>query len=284
MQDKLYQFVTLVYNHEDLIENHLDSILFQKMTFGLDKKVVLTLFDDFSSDKSVEVIERWLAKKSKYFHIVKVVKNYKNLGIKLNYLNSLKFIVTDRYKLLGGDDLFLNHSNIFDFMDYARDKEVVFSPMLVNGFYTFKQQVYLYKLHFYQSRQLFLSRILVKFNPFAAPGAYISLEILKDEHYLKFLSEATEDFEDWPSWKFIFLNSKFNYGVYKTPIVNYRPSSSRRSQEQQKFVAKKTKHFKWIFSSLRKRVIYKYFYILLYAQLFSLYSLLKNKCFSNNGR
>lgn len=269
MDNNLYQFITLVYNHEDLIEDHLDSILFQKTTYGLDKKIILTLFDDSSTDNSLKVIEGWVLENRTYFFDVQLISNSSNLGIKFNYLKSLSHIITNKYKLLGGDDLYLNQSNVFEYMDFAADKLIVFSPMLVNGNYTLRQRKYLNSLYFFLNRRSLLKKTIFNVNQFNAPGAYISPIIFRSENYINYLINSPENYEDWPSWKYIFGEKEYRFDVYYEPIVDYRPSSDRSNGISKNTVFYRVKSVtKFIVNSIFIRVFKKNGFILVMQDIY----------------
>lgn len=259
MENNVYQFVTLVYNHEKLIEDHLNSILVQIINFGENKLVKLTLIDDASKDNSVDVIKKWINKNKNLFFEIDLIENKLNLGIKKNYIKSIQYITTSRYKLLGGDDVYLQFSNVFDFMDYAHNKSVVFSPMYINGNFPYSQKLYIHRISYFKNKKIILGQLLKKMNQFSAPGAFISFDIVSSLEYIKYLNYSEENFEDWPSWRYCFVENDYDFEIFRDPIVDYRSSSSRiNTIQKNKFSGKFISLFNRTVNSLKIRVFNKY--------------------------
>lgn len=225
-ENKIYQFVTITFNHQDTIVDHLESIKKQIILYGYGKSVILTIIDDCSIDKNVVVIEEWLSTNCSFFGAIEFEKNSLNLGIKYNYLKAMSFVKSSRYKLLAGDDLYYEKQSIFDFMDFASDKNVVFSNYLLNGIH--QSEIYFNRLNFLKNHA-FLNRYFIKrINLFPAPASYVRTSYLKeDNEYSLYMVNAAEDYEDHPTWRFIFLIRRESFHLYPMAIVDYRPSSSR---------------------------------------------------------
>jgi hypothetical protein len=224
--NNIYQFVTITFNHQDLIIDHLESIKKQIILYGSGRFVMLTIIDDCSVDKNVEVIECWLSLNVSFFETIEFEKNTLNLGIKNNYLKAMSYVKSLRYKLLAGDDIYYEKQSIFDFMDFAFDKNLVFSRYLLNGKEPskihFKRLIYL-KDHAFWNR-FFIKRV----NLFPAPASYVNTTYFRDDRdYLLYMLNAPEDYEDLPTWRFIFLIRRESFHLYPMAIVDYRPSSSR---------------------------------------------------------
>lgn len=223
MDHSVYQFISMTYNHASIIEEHLDSIKYQVMNYGAGKRILLSIIDDCSSDNNESVIRDWLYINGTLFENVDVIINEKNLGIKHNYLKIIKFIKSARYKLLAGDDLYLDDNNIFDFMDFCVDKNLVFSKYIIQG-ESEKSDYYYSRMEILRYFQ-FLNRLLIRYsNLFVAPSSYTSLGYLEDNEYYNYLINANENCEDLPSWRYIFLVKKHNFYLYPYYTVNYRPS------------------------------------------------------------
>jgi len=226
----IYQFITITYNHANLIEEHLESIKLQILNFGVDKIVQLTVIDDCSKDGNSDVISNWIESNKNFFWKTNLIVNETNIGIKSNYLKAIKEIVTPKYKLLGGDDLYIESSDVFNFMDYCSLQDSVFSPHLVQGRKTLGQSLYLYRLSYYKEHPNFIKLLLKDFNLFNAPGSYVNPKILSSAEYNRYLESSVEFFEDWPTWRFLFIEKQFTIDFYSKYIVDYRPSSDRISE------------------------------------------------------
>jgi hypothetical protein len=279
----IYQFVTITFNHADLIEEHLESIKLQILNFGVNKIVQLTIIDDCSDDKNVEVISDWLERNEEIFWEKKLIVNEVNLGIKSNFMKATNEIVTPKYKLLGGDDMYNKTTNVFSFMDYCSNYQCVFSPMLILGRMTTGQRLYIYRLSFFLKNKHLLQLVLKDMNIFSAPGSYVSPAILNSDEYLNYLNLAAEDYEDWPTWRYLFIEANKSLNFYDKFVVDYRPSSSRKldihSDNKKKVVlVLRTKSFvNKILTHLKLRFMYKNGWVFIILDFYSIRKFVFNK-------
>lgn len=267
--NRVYQFITITYNQELLILEHLQSIKYQIETYGKNKKIILSVFDDCSSDSNAKVIRTFLDQNTHLFHSAKLIVNDTNLGIKKNYLKSLNSIVTNRFKILAGDDLYSNSRNIFEFMDYCSDLDVVFSPVYISGNYLFSQLLYTGKILFLSKFPSLLKKLIINdINFFYAAGSFISRNILQSKDYLNALLNAEVDYEDSPSWQFLFVENLYNFKVYKSPVVDYRVGNNYKLNN----FYSKSELLVSVFSRLARAVIlrfnFKFGWILLVSELY----------------
>jgi hypothetical protein len=230
--DKLYQFITITYNQAHLIEEHLNSIKTQIVKYAGTKYVKLTLIDDCSTDKNVDVVNNWVKLNSKLFYSVEILQNKVNLGIKENFLYACSKIVTPSYKLLAGDDLYIENSNIFDFMEQSSDNHVVFSPVELKGYSKLRLKLGFYRLFFFKRFRRLLRIVLNEVNLFSAPGSYVYHSLLVDKDYLNYMKNSPEAYEDWPTWKFLFIENSYEFKLIEKKYVQYRPqNNSARSNK-----------------------------------------------------
>lgn len=216
----------MTYNHASIISEHLDSVKFQVINFGKGKRIFFTIVDDCSTDDNKMIILEWISKNRENFDWIDFINNEVNLGIKHNFLSTIKYIRSSRYKILAGDDLYNERNNIFDYMDYCKDKNLVFSKYLIFG--KSKQSDRFYnRIRFLFNHKILCRRIIKSLNIFPAPSSYISLQYLKDNEYLEFLNNSIETYEDLPSWKFILLKKKDWFHLYPHHTVDYRPAYGR---------------------------------------------------------
>ena len=268
---RLYQFIVITYNHEKLILDHLKSIKYQIDKYGHDKEIVLTVVDDCSQDNTISVVKDYIEENKKLFQHTMVIVNVENIGIKYNWLKSINSIVSDKFKILAGDDVYLEQSNIFEFMDYCYGKDLVFSPIYIFGKLTLSQILYTGKLIFLSNYPK-LTRKLIKnnINFFYAPGSFISRDILSSIDYQQYLILNARDYEDWPSWLFLFIKNSTVYNVSKVPYVDYRPSGSREDADSlslAQFIKSKTSK---ICDSIKKRINLQYGWILLISEIYGI--------------
>ena len=117
-QDKNREDISIVmpvYNHEDTLEEALESALMQEMQY----KKVIYCFDDVSTDKSSEILAKY---KNKYPDTIRVFKNPKNLGSgKASYLYHRPSIKGRYWCLLAGDDYWTSHDKLAKQVAYLDD-------------------------------------------------------------------------------------------------------------------------------------------------------------------
>ena len=103
MKDNLKLTVNVItYNHEQYIEECLDSILKQKVDFNF----VVRIFDDASTDKTPEICKRY---KNRYPEKIELYLAERNLGrlddgTLVNAMRSYENITTPYYLFIEGDD------------------------------------------------------------------------------------------------------------------------------------------------------------------------------------
>jgi glutaredoxin-related protein len=225
-KSEFYQFITMTYNQGSIICEHLDSIKHQILTYGKGKDVILTILDDASIDDNVEVIKKWINNNLSMFINVELVFNKTNLGIKHNYLKSISKIVTPKYKLLAGDDLFISNANIFEFMDLCSSAKVVFSPYKKKNESDIYRKLNFNRLVFYKIFNSALVYSLQNVNLFSAPGSYVHLDILNRNDYLVYMESCDENYEDWPTWRYLFIDHDFDFLLIDKAFIEYRPQNN----------------------------------------------------------
>lgn len=93
------------YNHENYIEETIKSVLSQKCTF----KYEVIVFNDCSTDNTLEVVKRL---QCKYPDILKIISNSKNQGLNKTFLNAFQYAGGDYIALLGGDDYWISDTKL----------------------------------------------------------------------------------------------------------------------------------------------------------------------------
>lgn len=125
---------TPTYNHENYIEECINGIISQKTTF----KFKLLIADDFSNDKTREIIERY---QKKYPKIIETIFREKNLGPMDNFIQSLNTIHTKYVALCDGDDFWIDKNKLqkqYDFLENNKDFSLCFHQ--TNIFYEDKSR------------------------------------------------------------------------------------------------------------------------------------------------
>ena len=100
-------FITLCYNQEDMITEHLDSLLYQVKNNLNSYCVQLVISDDASTDNTVETINHWLSINSHYFQSVELLVTDTNQGTCKNFVKAIRQAKGKFIKALAGDDIYL---------------------------------------------------------------------------------------------------------------------------------------------------------------------------------
>lgn len=113
--DNVFTFMTLVYNHEEYIIEHLESIKYLVEEYGENYQVDLYINDDASRDNSRGLIESWLSVNSFLFRKIKKFFNAENIGTCKSVINMLSSASNDICvcKITAGDDIY-SFENIFE--------------------------------------------------------------------------------------------------------------------------------------------------------------------------
>jgi glycosyltransferase involved in cell wall biosynthesis len=88
------------YNHEEYIEEAINSVVCQKCTFNFD----ILVTDDASTDDTLGIINRL---QSEQPNLIKVISNEYNIGLNTTFSNAVKNARGDYLALLGGDDYWI---------------------------------------------------------------------------------------------------------------------------------------------------------------------------------
>lgn len=106
---KEFTFGVLTYNQEEYVLQNLKSILYQIKKYGVGISVDLVISDDCSKDNTIAVIKNWIEKNGHYFRKIEILQSSVNMGTVQNYIRTLKFITTEKFKILAGDDLYFEN-------------------------------------------------------------------------------------------------------------------------------------------------------------------------------
>ncbi len=218
----MFTFVTITYNHEKYIIEHLESIKYQIENFSEGKKMNLIISDDGSVDDTMLVAQKWVERNKYLFSEVELLTSENNQGIVKNYLRATAAIKTPAFKLLAGDDLYYKN-NIFEIVEALKEKDIIFTPAL-----NFNEDT-VWNSHD-MNRLLTLKtpdqiRKVLKFqNPFNTPGAFYSAALIQEVGLRAFISKYTW-IEDLPSYYYLFnKRASLNYAIELKPYIMYRSS------------------------------------------------------------
>ena len=120
---KSFTFSILVFNHEEWILEHLESIKYLILRYQ-PPIVDLIISDDKSIDRSRGLIESWLASNGHFFRNIRKIYNDQNLGTVLCTKNIVKKCQTDILKITAGDDVY-SFENIFYYSDVFWESSIV---------------------------------------------------------------------------------------------------------------------------------------------------------------
>jgi len=107
-----FTFIVLTYNHKDFIIEHLESIKYQILEYGINKKVNVIIADDYSKDTTVEIATTWLKIHKDLFNKVDIISDGFNRGTCKNFFNAINYDASDYCKITAGDDVY-SYENLF---------------------------------------------------------------------------------------------------------------------------------------------------------------------------
>ena len=216
----MFTFVTITYNHEKYIIEHLESIKYQIENFSKGKQVNLVISDDGSMDNTMLYAQQWIERNKYLFSEVELLTSEKNQGIIKNYLRATAAIKTPTYKLLAGDDLYYKN-DIFEIVETLKEKDIIFTPALnFNEDTVWNSQDMNRLLTLKTPEQI---RKVLKFqNPFNTPGSFYSTALIQEQGLRAFISKYTW-IEDLPSYYYLFnKRAALNYAIELKPYILYR--------------------------------------------------------------
>lgn len=216
-----YTFAMVTYNQEQFVLEHLESIRYQIENYGKNYSFFFLLCDDCSIDKTVLIVKKWIDKNSYLFAKTKFVISKKNKGIVNNYLQCLRNIETNEFKILAGDDLYYKN-NIFK---YTQNRDVVLSPVISIPSINIEEKFYwTYKFAVLKERDLRknFEKLIKYVHPVQTPGVF-----WKKKFYSVELEKKLEQYiwiEDTPLWEYLFSIKSLKVYFEKSPLVMYRES------------------------------------------------------------
>lgn len=104
--------VVICYNQENIVAETLESIKYQIETYPRDDRIQLIIADDASNDKTIQVVEKWLAKNARIFADVCKLFAEKNQGTSVNLHRAVRHAEGKYLLTIAGDDLFSNEDVI----------------------------------------------------------------------------------------------------------------------------------------------------------------------------
>lgn len=219
-----FTFAVLTYNQEKFILQHLESIKYQIMKFGVDINVNLVVSDDGSKDNTIFLVEKWTNENYELFNDIKILKSTVNQGIVHNYIRLLDNIKTEKFKILAGDDIYFKNS-IFDYCD--KTNFIITPPIFFdeeNVVYGDRTQFY-EQLYFYAKKKNVKQKLINRYKfgkcfPFTTSGIIFDKELAGEGLYRAI--SKNKWIEDIPEWHYIINEDKTKVTVGTSPVILYR--------------------------------------------------------------
>ena len=204
-----FTFCVLVYNHQEYILEHLESIKFLIEKYGEDVTCNIIINDDCSKDKSCALVDAWLSDNDNLFGEVVKLYNTSNVGTCTSLVNIAEKIRTKHCKITAGDDVYSFH-DIFSFVSSYSEYDllsgipirVIDGKVEISSFEVFN---YFASDIVYKSASL--TDRLINVSVVSAPNMFYSTKYLKDVEILNFISKF-DVVEDWPFQIAISLKNK----------------------------------------------------------------------------
>ena len=221
---KEFTFISIAYNHETYIKDHLDSIKGLILFYGKEINIDLIFSDDHSVDHTLKIAGDWIEENRSLFRSVEILKSEENQGIVSSIVRSIKKCKTKEFKFLAGDDLYYTN-NIFELFNKESDSLVItpLLPVCEEGFHSTGMIRY-FKLLAYAKKKEKLLWLMRYDNFISAPGTFPPCSILSSKEYLQFISQY-RDIEDIPTWQYLLFVKKVQTEIIFCPYVQYRIGS-----------------------------------------------------------
>lgn len=227
-----FTFISVSYNQEIFIIEHLNSIKEQIIRYGKNIKISLVLADDCSKDNTVSLAKDWIKENEQLFDQVNLIANEVNLGSVKNIYNAIDHCVTDDFKILACDDRYNESSNIFELYEKGIN-DVIITPIIPISNNSEEAKKYIrgiernFDLIKYYVNKNKLNILLSIQNYLMAPGVFIPCKYWRDEEIKKEILNF-KYIEDYPMWVNLIIKRNFRASVIEKAYVNYRLSLSTR--------------------------------------------------------
>jgi len=197
----------ITYNHEGFIQDAIESILMQKTDFSLE----LVIGEDYSTDGTKRIC---LEYQKKYPKIIRVLDAGKNLGVKENFLRTLRACKGEYIAYLEGDDFWTDPNKLqiqVDFLDANPNFALCFHRIKTLNMITKEE----YVLSDKNIKEISVINDLCKGNYICANSVVFRNE---DERFKKF--EADSNVCDWVLW--VYKSQSGNIKYFNNIMSTYR--------------------------------------------------------------
>jgi glycosyltransferase involved in cell wall biosynthesis len=224
MEDILRPCVSVVipaFNCENFVSETLESVRNQTMR---DWEIIIV--DDSSSDKGVEVIERFIASESR---TIKLVKNKYGKGV-AGSLNTAIELAEGKYLArLDADDICKN-DRFEKQIRYLDENNLDICGSAIEFFDSAKG-----KFAYPISDEAIRSKILIE-NPFAHPSVMFSIGKLSKSEIV--YDEKFKGLEDVDLWSRLMQNKEFIFGNHPEALLRYRVHQLQKSRTDSRTVVR----------------------------------------------
>lgn len=220
-----FTFVTLTYNHEKYILEHLESIKYQIINHAKDIKCSLLICDDCSTDGTISLCKKWLKKNDTLFYNANIICSDTNNGTVKNIVSALHRVHTNSFKILAGDDLYYKE-NIFEL--FCNSNNFVITPAIkIKDNSIIDKEWRDYYNHYINNTIIPLRRKIKKdisnTMPFETPAIFWKKNLF-DYDVEKYIKQYTL-IEDVPLFYYFLNNKIINAEFIYKPYIIYRVSS-----------------------------------------------------------
>lgn len=231
MEKKVFCFVTLTFNHQDYIIEHLESIKFLVFHYGQNTLIDLVIADDGSKDQTLNLVHFWLIHNKSLFQNVTIIGDGVNRGTCHNYTETWSHIKTPYFKVLAGDDVYSNENLIDDLFSISPQEFIQGLPLyLINGQIgiSWREIFHLFANKWIYKSSSFLKR-LTEINLINTPALAYSRTFLENPLIFDFIRnhQVVEDFafmakiaELYPQSQIRYVNKVYVY-YRRTPGSTY---------------------------------------------------------------
>ena len=245
--DKInFTFVSFVYNHEEYIIEHLESIKYLIDTYGGGYSFNIIIGDDGSKDNSVKLVSLWLKLNENIFNKIEFIHDGVNRGFPVSFTNVTSRVESELFKCLAGDDVFSNE-NLFKDYKYLNNYECISAiPLLLidNVISESRSSTF----------HMLASDVIFKNKPFIerfrrmcvsnSPSLIYDLKFIKNEKIINYIKsfKATEDLPMWIKVSQFYQHVKFTQ-LKKVHVYYRRTSGSIYLVANESFVNDKLKAY-----------------------------------------
>lgn len=249
MNIPLVTLCTSIYNHEKYLDAYFKSVVNQTY-----KNIQLILIDDFSTDNSKKVVEKWLSRlRDRFDNFIYIIQT-ENKGVIENCNLGLSMAEGKYFYLFASDDIMLprNIEEKVNFLENNPKYAMVYSDCyLIDEKFSYEENLNRYKKSS-NIQKLFEGNVFTKllmhgcFIP--APTVLMKKEIVQNqegysEEYI---------FEDYYMWLKIAQNYKI--GLINSPLVCYRIVPNSISHKKESYIKLQYDHERLLFEYINNNI------------------------------